>query len=109
MSYMKIHPHIRSAINLRYDEKILTICKRIFNVASYNRLVEPEDKKVREGMTIPWGIETALQINPNADVIYHLGDFGKEAMILVFGTNPSQLVGKVNNILTELTRDPLEI
>lgn len=104
MSYMKVHPHMRSAINLRYDEKILAICKRIFNVTSYNRLVEPENRKVMEGSTIPWGIETALQIDPNADVIYHLGDIGKEAMILVFDTNPSHLVGKVNNILIELTR-----
>jgi hydroxymethylpyrimidine/phosphomethylpyrimidine kinase len=50
-------------------------------------------------MSIPWGIEMALQINPNADVIYHLGEIGKEAMILVFDTNPSLLVRKVNNIL----------
>jgi hydroxymethylpyrimidine/phosphomethylpyrimidine kinase len=101
---MKVHPHMRSAINLRYDERTLAICKRIFNVTSYSRLVEPENRKVMEGSTIPWGIETALQINPNADVIYHLGDIGKEAMILVFDTNPSHLVGKVNNILIELTR-----
>jgi hydroxymethylpyrimidine/phosphomethylpyrimidine kinase len=104
MSYMKVHPHIRSAINLRYDEKILAICKRILNVTSYNRLVEPENRKGMEGGTIPWGIETALHMNPNADVIYHTGDIGKEAMILVFDTNPSHLVGKVNNILIELTR-----
>ena len=104
MSYMKVHPHMRSAINLRYDEKILAICKRIFNVTSYNRLVEPENRKVMEGSTIPWGIETSLQINPNADVIYHTGDIGKEAMILVFDTDPSHLVGKVNNILIELTK-----
>jgi hydroxymethylpyrimidine/phosphomethylpyrimidine kinase len=50
-------------------------------------------------MSISWGIEMALQINPKADVIYHLGDIGKEAMILVFDTNPSPLVRKVNNIL----------
>jgi hydroxymethylpyrimidine kinase / phosphomethylpyrimidine kinase / thiamine-phosphate diphosphorylase len=104
ISYMKIHPHIRSAINLRYDEKILAICKKKFKVASYDRRVEPQDRKVTDGMSIPWGIETALQINPNADVVYHLGDIGKEAMILVFDTNPSRLVGKVNNILIEFLK-----
>jgi hydroxymethylpyrimidine kinase / phosphomethylpyrimidine kinase / thiamine-phosphate diphosphorylase len=104
MSYMKVNPHIRSAINLRYDEKILAICKKIFKVASYNRLVEPQNRKNVEGRTIPWGIKTALQMKPDANVIYHLGDIGKEAMILVFDTNPSHLVGKVNDILTELAR-----
>jgi hydroxymethylpyrimidine kinase/phosphomethylpyrimidine kinase len=105
ISYMKVHPHIRSAINLRYDEKILAICKKIFKVASYDRHVEPRDTKVTEGMSIPWGIETALRMNPDADVIYHLGDIGKEAMILVFDTNPSRLVGKVNNILIEFLNE----
>ena len=104
LSYMKVHPHIRSAINLRYDEKILAICKKNFKVALYDRHVEPRDRKVTEGKSIPWGIETALRINPNADVIYHLGDIGKEAMILVFDTNPSRLVGKVNNILIEFLK-----
>jgi hydroxymethylpyrimidine kinase / phosphomethylpyrimidine kinase / thiamine-phosphate diphosphorylase len=99
LSYMKVHPHFRSAINLRYDEKILGICKKKFKVSSYDRQVEPRDKKEIEGMSISWGIEMALQINPKADVIYHLGDIGKEAMILVFDTNPSTLVRKVNNIL----------
>lgn len=105
MSYMKVHPNIRSAINLLYDEKILVICKKIFKVASYDRLVEPREKKVTEGGSITWGIETALRVNPNADVIYHLGDMGKEAMILVFDTNPSRLVGKVHNILIEFLKD----
>jgi hydroxymethylpyrimidine/phosphomethylpyrimidine kinase len=99
LSYMKVHPLFRSAINLRYDEKILGICKKKFIVSSYDRRVEPHDRKETEGMSIPWGIEMALQINPNADVIYHLGEIGKEAMILVFDTNPSLLVRKVNNIL----------
>jgi hydroxymethylpyrimidine/phosphomethylpyrimidine kinase len=99
LSYMKVHPRFRSAINLRYDEKILGICKKKFKVSSYDRQVEPRDKKETEGMSISWGIEMALQINPKADVIYHLGDIGKEAMILVFDTNPSPLVRKVNNIL----------
>ena len=101
LSYMKVRPHMRSAINIRFDEKILAICKKKFRVSFYDRRVEPQDKKVTDGMSISWGIETALQTNPNAEVIYHLGDMGKEAMILVFDTNPSRLIGKVYNILIE--------
>lgn len=106
LSYMKTHPQIRSAINLRYNKKILAICKKKFKVAFYDRKLEPQDRKPKEGMSISWGIERALRKNPNADVIYHLGDMGKEAMILVFDTNPRQLVGKVNKILLEFINEP---
>jgi hydroxymethylpyrimidine/phosphomethylpyrimidine kinase len=104
LSYMKEHPNIRSAINLLYDEKILAICKRNFKVAAYDRRAEPRQIKVAEGRSIPWGIESALRMDPNADIIYHLGDIGKEPMIMVFDTNPSRLVGKVNNILIEFLK-----
>jgi hydroxymethylpyrimidine kinase / phosphomethylpyrimidine kinase / thiamine-phosphate diphosphorylase len=105
ISYMKIHPHIRSAINLRYDKEILEICKKKFKVSSYDRHIEPHDRKVTEGMSISWGVETALRMNPSADVIYHLGDIGKEAMILVFDKNPSHLVEKVRNILIDFINE----
>jgi hydroxymethylpyrimidine/phosphomethylpyrimidine kinase len=104
LSYMKAHPNIRSAINLLYDEKILAICKRNFKVGAYDRRAEPRQIKVAEGRSIPWGIKSALRMNPDVDVIYHLGDIGKEAMIMVFDTNPSRLVGKVNNILIEFLK-----
>ncbi|HZD34366.1 MAG TPA: bifunctional hydroxymethylpyrimidine kinase/phosphomethylpyrimidine kinase [Nitrososphaeraceae archaeon] len=108
LSYMKTHPQIRSAINLRYNKKILAICKKNFNVAFYDRKLEPQDKKLKEGMSISWGIEKALQKNPYADVIYHLGDIGKEAMILVFDTSPCRLVDKVNKILVEFINESSE-
>ena len=57
-------------------------------------------------MSISWGVENALRINPSADVIYHLGDIGKEAMILVFDKNPSRLVEKVRNILIDFINEP---
>jgi hydroxymethylpyrimidine/phosphomethylpyrimidine kinase len=57
-------------------------------------------------MSIQWGIETALRKNPDADIIYHLGDIGKEAMILVFDRTPSRVVGKVNRILVEYLKNP---
>ena len=107
ISYMKVHPQIRSAINLRYNKKILAICRKKFRVAFYDRKVEPQDRKLTEGMSIPWGIQKALRHNPNADVIYHLGDIGKEAMVLIFDTNPSRLVGKLKILLVEFLKEPV--
>ena len=39
------------------------------------------------------------KINTIPDVIYHLGDWGKEPMILVFGRNPSEVYSKIMSII----------
>ena len=47
-----------------------------------------------------WGIEEAVsKIKTVPDVIYHLGDWGKEPMILVFGKNPSNVSNRIISIL----------
>ena len=87
LSMMEHDPSIRSAINLKYDPKILEICKKLgLKVSSYNRTNEPDDVKQVEGSTIPWGVETAIEkIGTIPDVIYHLGAWGKEPMICLVG------------------------
>jgi hydroxymethylpyrimidine/phosphomethylpyrimidine kinase len=42
-----------------------------------------------------------LRQKPNADVIYHTGEVGKEAMTLVFGYEPFDVVNKLKIILKE--------
>ena len=87
LAMMEHDPTVRSAINLKYDPKILEICKKLgLNVSSYNRNYEPDDVKEVEGSTIPWGVETAIEkIGTIPDVIYHLGAWGKEPMICLVG------------------------
>ena len=87
LSMMQHNHSIRSAINLKYDPKILEICKKLgLKVSSYNRANEPDDVKEVEGSTIPWGVETAIEkIGTIPDVIYHLGAWGKEPMICLVG------------------------
>ncbi|HKQ21079.1 MAG TPA: thiamine-phosphate synthase family protein [Nitrososphaeraceae archaeon] len=41
----------------------------------------------------------ALSKNPDADIIYHSGDIGKEPMIIIFGQSPHDVVNKVKKIL----------
>jgi len=99
IAYMSVNPGIRSAINIRFDEKIVKVCKSLFSVASYDRTKEPKKIKRKEGSTVAWGILAALAKNPKAEVIYHTGDIGKEPMITLFGRNPAKVTNKIKAIL----------
>ncbi|MBI5680496.1 MAG: thiamine-phosphate synthase [Methanobacterium sp.] len=89
LNIMKHNPSKRSAINIKYDPKIIEICKKLgLKVSFYDRNDEPEDVKRVEGGTIPWGVEAAIkQIEDVPDVIYHKGAWGKEPSIALIGTN----------------------
>jgi hydroxymethylpyrimidine kinase / phosphomethylpyrimidine kinase / thiamine-phosphate diphosphorylase len=75
------------------------ICEKLFSVTSYDRSKEPKGVKKKEGSSVSWGTMQALSKNPKADVIYHLGDIGKEPMITVFGRNPDEVAAKIKAIL----------
>lgn len=99
IAYMRINPIIRSAINIRFDERIVKVCKSLFSVSSYDRTKEPTRIKREEGSTVIWGTLVALSKNHMAEVIYHRGDVGKEPMITVFGKNPTEVITKIKAIL----------
>lgn len=101
MEMKKKFPEVRSAINLRYDEKFLQkLSKSHLRVLTYDRTEEPVKMKERENSTIRWGVRKAIkgQIS-TPDVIYHKGDFGKEPMILIFGKNPEDILDKIKDSL----------
>lgn len=102
IAYMSVKPDFRSAINIRFDEMIVNVCKSLLSVASYDRTKEPKKIKRREGSSVAWGILAALSKNPRADVIYHTGDIGKEPMITLFGRNPAQIVERIKRILKNI-------
>jgi hydroxymethylpyrimidine/phosphomethylpyrimidine kinase len=102
LSYMKFDPTIRSGMNIKFDEKILSVCKSIFQVSQYDRTNEPAYIKKKEGKTIYWGIMSALVKNRNVDIVYHKGDVGKEPMITIFGRNPNEVFEKIKRILDYL-------
>ncbi|AIY90582.1 bifunctional hydroxymethylpyrimidine kinase/phosphomethylpyrimidine kinase [Geoglobus acetivorans] len=101
IAYMQHFPEYRAVINVRYDERLMERLRNAgLKLASYDRRDEPEDVKRREGATIPWGIQTAIEKSGRRpDVIYHLGDFGKEPMILIFAKSPVELVEMLEAIL----------
>jgi hydroxymethylpyrimidine kinase / phosphomethylpyrimidine kinase / thiamine-phosphate diphosphorylase len=102
LSYMKVDPTIRSGMNIKFDEKVLSVCRSLFQISEYDRLNEPVNVKKKEGNTMYWGIKSALIKNPSAQAIYHKGDFGKEPMIMIFGRNPTEVFDKIKGILNYL-------
>jgi hydroxymethylpyrimidine/phosphomethylpyrimidine kinase len=99
LEYMKINQMVRSALNIKNDKSILNKCNRLFKVSNYERNLEPKEIKEREGRSTSWGVKMALSKNPDADIIYHSGDVGKEPMIIIFGQSPRDVVNKVKKIL----------
>ena len=99
LAYMSVNIDMRSAMNIKLDDKILSICKSHFEVSNYERAEEPIDIKRKEGTSIFWGIKNALSRNDKADIIYHLGDLGKEPMIMVFAFDPIAVFHKIKKIL----------
>jgi hydroxymethylpyrimidine/phosphomethylpyrimidine kinase len=102
LEYMKTNQLVRSALNIKNEKTILDKCNRLFRVTHYERKWEPKTIKNREGRSISWGVSRALSKNPDADIIYHTGDIGKEPMIIIFGQNPQEVVDKVKSILDNM-------
>jgi hydroxymethylpyrimidine kinase / phosphomethylpyrimidine kinase / thiamine-phosphate diphosphorylase len=102
LSYMKVDPTIRSGMNIKFDEKIFSVCRSLFQISEYDRTSEPVNVKKKEGKTIYWGIKSALIKNRSAQIIYHKGDVGKEPMIMIFGRNPSEVFERIKGILSYL-------
>ena len=94
----KKFPEIRSAINIKYEpELIVKAKKKGMKVISYDRKKESKNSKQKENSSISWGISNYLK-STKPDIIFHKGDMGKEPMIIIFGTNPEQVVKKILSI-----------
>jgi len=94
----KKFPEVRSGLNIKYDPKIIAKAKKSkFTVLRYDRSKEPKRSKQKENSSISWGISTCLNAK-SPDIIYHMGDIGKEPMILIFGKNPDGVIRKVSKL-----------
>ncbi len=102
LSMNKKFSHIRSAVNLKLEkETISKLEKNSFNVKNYDRTKEPKTIKNKEGASIKWGINSVLKNSKEPpDAIFHKGDFGKEPMIIIFGTNPNSVIEKISKIFS---------
>lgn len=101
LTYMQIDNSIRSAINLRLNEKIIDIGKSFLKTVQYDRTKEPIEIKRKEGSSIRWGIKSCLSQEKDARMIFHQGDIGKEPMIILFADNPKKIIKYIKKIINK--------
>lgn len=101
LSIQNRFPEVRVAMNIRFYRDVIRFLEdKGYVVAFYDRSREPEDIKRVEGGTIKWGVEAATRgLARYPDVIYHLGDVGKEPMIVLFGRDLSDIRRLLDEIL----------
>ncbi len=88
LTVMGKNPEIRSAMNIKFSEKILEICKNLeYELSSFDRENEPENVK-----TMSWGTERAIEkLGKVPNIIYDRGSIGKEAMIRILGKKATEV------------------
>jgi len=96
----KKFPEICSAINLRYNEEIISkLIKKRLIITSYDRNEEPKNIKNKDGSSVGWGVKHAIRnLKKAPDGIYHKGDFGKEPMIIIFAKTPTLVLEKISKL-----------
>ena len=103
LTVMKHDPNFRSAMNIRFSEKIIEKCKEIgLQVRSFDREDEPLQIKIQEGSTLEWGTQEVLKQGEIPDIIFDRGDVGKEPMVRVIGKNPDEVIGKVLKVAQKM-------
>lgn len=97
LTAMHFNADYRAAMNIRYSREILQKCrKQHWDIKKFDRRKEPERIKLTEGSSLEWGVGSVLEKCASIpDIIYDLGDVGKEPMIRIFGKNPEEVVNKV--------------
>ncbi|MDI9643945.1 MAG: bifunctional hydroxymethylpyrimidine kinase/phosphomethylpyrimidine kinase [Candidatus Verstraetearchaeota archaeon] len=106
LSAMEFDPTVRSAMNVRYSEEVISAAKSLgYTASSYDREKEPLDVKFKEGASIPWGVSEAIKATGNVpDVIFHKGDWGKEPMVLILGRDAVEVATKAVMIARKLAK-----
>ena len=84
---------VRVAMNIRYADDFVKILEgHGYRVGFYDRRREPREVKEVEGRTVEWGVEEAVKtVGGCIDVVYHLGDWGKEPMIVLLARDLNSL------------------
>lgn len=97
LTVLRHDPSRRAAMNLRYSPAALEACHRMGLKAShFNRAEEPAEVTSREGASLEWGTQRAIEAMGGVpDIIYDEGGIGKEPMIRVLGEDAQDLSRKV--------------
>ncbi len=101
LTAMKYNPNVRAAINLHYTPELVEAFKKSgFTVTSFDRKKEPMRVKTIEGNTLAWGTDQAIRkLGKVPDVIFDVGELGKEPMLRVLGLSATDVVTKTLKVL----------
>jgi hydroxymethylpyrimidine/phosphomethylpyrimidine kinase len=88
LTAMRHDRRIRAGLNIRFSEEILRACKKLgLSVSGFDRSKEPRGVK-----TMVWGAELAIEKAGRVpQVIFDRGAPGKEAMIRLLGSSPTEV------------------
>lgn len=91
---------VRAAVNIAYSEETLARLRGIgLKVSWYDRREEPPEVKAEEGATVPWGMRVAVErVGSVPDAVFHKGDWGKEPMIVLLGSDAVKLAEVVREV-----------
>ncbi len=97
LAALSFDPTIRSALNMRYTQETLHLCRTIgFTVGSFDRKHEP----AAVPSTMEWGTRHAITTCGYVpDIIYDTGSVGKEPMIRILGKNPEDVLKKIKTLV----------
>jgi hydroxymethylpyrimidine kinase / phosphomethylpyrimidine kinase / thiamine-phosphate diphosphorylase len=98
LAAMSFDTTMRSAVNIRYSQKTVQLCKNIgFVIGTFDRKDEP----FTAHSTMEWGTKfTITALGRVPDIIYDTGSVGKEPMIRVLGKNPEDLLFKIQKLVS---------
>ncbi|MCX7856367.1 MAG: PfkB family carbohydrate kinase [Deltaproteobacteria bacterium] len=101
IAFMKLYPQVRSCMNLKYSPELLENAKKNgLRVMYFDRKIEPEEIKIKEGKSLDFMIEEVLRKSDLIpDIIYDTGDLGKEPMLRLFARDPFELLEKMEKVL----------
>jgi hydroxymethylpyrimidine/phosphomethylpyrimidine kinase len=97
LAAMSFDKGMRSAMNIRYSQKTVDLCRKIgLTVSSFNRKDEPTNSS----STMEWGTKQAISgLGRVPDIIYDTGGEGKEPMIRILGKNPEDVLFKLQKLV----------
>jgi hydroxymethylpyrimidine/phosphomethylpyrimidine kinase len=97
LTAMRADPMYRSAMNIRYGEDVLQACQAAdLRIAHVSRQDEALEAPPREAPPQASGIAEAIRgMGAVPDIIYELGEVGREAMVGVLGYDALEVARKV--------------
>ena len=98
LAAMSFDTTMRSAVNIRYSQKTIELCKNIgFVIGTFDRKDEPSTAP----STMEWGTKYVITtLGRVPDIIYDTDSVGKEPMIRVLGKNPEDVLFKIQKLVS---------